>query len=142
MEGKRDREKAKTKGEREDEKDKNQMSSPRSVRKTDNQGKKSSATYQIYYSTKCTRVFLLLRIFSCLSLQPITFWYFVSTPRHHGSAFSDCLHADGCRDYARHFRFCSLDRSVSFCLCTYVYLFVGFGWGLTLFIAYRFSAPL
>lgn len=48
------------------------------------------------------------------TLQPTTPSCLMSASRHHGSAFSDCLHADGCGDYARHFRFCSPDRSVSF----------------------------
>lgn len=59
--------------------------------------------------------FLLLRAFSfffSFFLQPTTPRCLVLASRHHSSAFSDCLHADGCRDYARHFRFCTTDRSV------------------------------
>lgn len=63
---------------------------------------------------------------SFFPLQPTSPRCPVSASRHHGSAFSDCLHADGCRDYACHFRFCSPDRSVSFCLCTCAYLLSGF----------------
>lgn len=46
--------------------------------------------------------------------QPTSPWCPVSASRHHGSAFSDSLYADGCRDYACHFRLCSPDRSVFF----------------------------
>lgn len=58
--------------------------------------------------------FCLLRILSSFFFAThgsLASW---SASRHHGSAFSDCLHADGCRDYARYFRFCTTDRSVSF----------------------------
>lgn len=103
------------------------MSFPTSVRKTDDCGEKSSAAYQVHCSTKCTHILLLLKIFSSFPLQPTTPWCLVSASRHHGSAFSDCLHVDGCRDYARHFRFCTTDRSVSFCLCRCVYLFLSVG---------------
>lgn len=67
--------------------------------------------------------FHLLSILLLFSLQPTTPSRVGSASRHHRSAFSDCLHADGCRDYARHFWFCSTDWSVVFFLCIRVYLF-------------------
>lgn len=44
----------------------------------------------------------------------------VSASRHHGSAVTNCLHADGCRDYARNFWFCPSDWSVPPCIHVHV----------------------
>lgn len=47
--------------------------------------------------------------FSTISPPP---WCPSPASRHHGSALTDCLHADGCGDYACHFRLRSPDRWV------------------------------
>ena len=93
---------------------KSRMTFPTSVRETDNCGEASRA--------KCSTFTVLLSVLMHLALQPTSPWRLVSACRHHGSAISDCLHADGCRDYACHFRFCSTDRWVSFWHSACMYL--------------------
>ncbi|TMS11199.1 Neuronal acetylcholine receptor subunit alpha-7, partial [Larimichthys crocea] len=67
-----------------------------------------------------TLFYALNLLIPCVLLSSMTLLVFLAPcqlggedqPGHHGAAFSDCLHADGCRDYARHFRFCTPYRSV------------------------------
>ena len=66
-------------------------------------------------------MYFLLFFFLCNPLVPRCP---VPACRHHGSALSDRLHANGCGDYARHFRFCAPDRSVFFCVFVWGFLVV------------------
>lgn len=87
-----------------------------SVRKTDNNGKLSAA-YQMYCYTKGIHVYVFPK--GCLNFFKTPLCS-LSASRHHSSAFSDCLHAHGCGDYACHFRFGSTYWSVCCFLCMYM----------------------
>lgn len=108
-------------------KTKNRMSFPLGVTKINDWAEKSSAPYQICFSQNVLVYFLLLWILFSLSLHPTSPWCPVCACRHHSSAFSHCLHADGCRDYACHFRLCAPYWSVSCCVCTCLTV-CGFQW--------------
>lgn len=85
-------------------KNQNQISISPSVRDP------SAAGQQPHRSTKCALVFPSSLLFH-ESPYPLP-WCPAPASRHHGSALSDCLHADGCGDYACHLRLRSPDRLV------------------------------